>query len=155
MKSLVLPLFAFLAFTLLPLRAADDAALKALQTADDERVAATMSGDRSRLSAIYSDDLHYTHSSGATDTKASYIEALTTGRLKYVGWEYQERNFSFPSPGIALMNGRAHVKVGKADGSTAEMILSFLAVWREEKGQWHFLAWQSGKLPDPAAAAQK
>lgn len=153
MKSLSLHLFAFLALALLPLRAADDTALKALQAADDERVASTIAGDRARLTAIYSDDLHYAHSSGAVDTKASYIDAITGGRLKYVSMEYQERNFTFPAPGIALMSGRARVKVAKADG-TAEMVLTFLGVWREEKGQWHFLAWQSGKLPD-AAPAQK
>ena len=84
------------------------------------------------------------------DTKASYIDALTTGRTKYVSWEYQERKFTFPAPGIALMSGRTRVKVAKADG-TAEMVLAFLGVWREEKGQWHFLAWQSGKLPEPNA----
>ena len=28
-----------------------------------------------------------------------------------------------------------------------DAVLSFLAVWREEKGQWRFLAWQSCKLP--------
>lgn len=151
MKPLALHLFAFLALALLPLRAADDAALKAVQTADDERVAATMSGDRARLTAIYSDDLRYAHSSGAVDTKASYLDALVSGRTKYVAWEYQERNFTFPAPGIALMSGRTRVKVGKADGTT-EMVLSFLGVWREEKGQWHFLAWQSGKLPDATPA---
>jgi len=151
MKPLALHLLAFLVLTLLPLRAADDAALKTLQAADDERVAATIAGDRARLTAIYSDDLHYAHSSGVVDTKASYIDAITGGRLKYVSMEYQERSFTFPAPGIALMSGRARVKVGKADG-TAEMVLSFLGVWREEKGQWHFLAWQSGKLSDPAAA---
>lgn len=153
MKPLLFSLFALLTLTLLPLRAADDAALKTLQTADDERVAATIAGDRARLAAIYSDDLRYAHSSGKVDTKATYIDALTSGTLKYVSMEYQERNFTFPAPGIALMSGRAKVKVGKVESPT-EMILAFLGVWREEKGQWHFLAWQSGKLVDPAAAAK-
>jgi hypothetical protein len=151
MKPLVLHLLAFLALTIPPLRAADDSALKTLQAADDERVAATMAGDRARLTAIYSDDLRYAHSSGAVDTKASYIDALASGRTKYVAWDYQERNFSFPSPGIALMSGRTRIKVAKAEGTT-EMLLAYLGVWREEKGQWHFLAWQSGKLPEPAPA---
>jgi len=154
MKSIIL--LAFAGFTLLaltPLRAADDPRLPALQSADDERVAATTAGDRARLTAIFSDDLRYAHSSGAVDTKASYIDALATGRTKYVTWEYQERNFTFPAPGIALMTGRTHVKVAKADG-TVDMVLAFLGVWREEKGQWHFLAWQSCKLPDPSPAAK-
>jgi hypothetical protein len=34
----------------------------------------------------------------------------------------------------------------------SDSIFSFLAVWREEKGQWRFLAWQSCKLPPPAPA---
>lgn len=153
MKSLLLSLLALFAITILPLHAADDSRLPALQAADDERVAATLAGDRARLTAIYSDDLHYSHSSGAVDTKASYIDALTGGRLKYVSWEYLERNFSFPAPGVALMTGKAHVKVGKVESPT-EMVLAFLGVWREEQGKWHFVAWQSGKLPD-AAAAQK
>ena len=153
MKSLLFSLLALLTLTILPLHAADDTRLPALKAADDERVAATLAGDRTRLAAIYSDDLHYSHSSGKVDTKASYIDALTGGQLKYISWEYQEREFSFPAPGIALMSGKAHVKVGKAESAT-EMVLAFLGVWREEQGKWHFLAWQSGKLPD-AAAAQK
>jgi len=154
MKPFLLRVLAVVTLTFVHLHADDDLRLKNLQAADDERVAATMAGDRARLTAIYSDDLRYAHSSGAVDTKASYIEALATGRTKYVGWEYQERNFTFPAPGIALMSGRTHVKVAKAD-STVEMVLAFLGVWREEKGQWHFLAWQSGKLPDAAPAAEK
>ena len=153
MKSILLPLLAFLALSLVPLRAADEPRLTALKAADDERVAATMAGDNARLTAIFSDDLRYAHSSGAVDSKASYIDALTSGRTKYVTFEYQERNFTFPVPGIALMTGRTHVKVVKADGTT-EMLLGFLAVWREEKGQWHFLAWQSAKLPEPTAAGK-
>jgi hypothetical protein len=87
------------------------------------------------------------------DDKASYIEALATGRTKYLTWNYEERNFTFPAPGIALMTGRTHVKVGKADGTT-DMVLGFLGVWREESGQWRFLSWQSCKLPEPVPAAK-
>jgi hypothetical protein len=153
MKSILLPLLALVAFALVPLRAADEPRLTALRAADDERVAATMAGDKARLTAIYSDDLRYAHSSGAVDTKASYLETLSTGRTKYAAWEYQERNFTFPAPGIALMTGRTRVKVVKAEGAT-EMVLGFLGVWREEQGHWHFLAWQSAKLPEPTPAGK-
>ena len=30
--------------------------------------------------------------------------------------------------------------------------LNYLAVWREEKGKWRFLAWQSCKNPPPGDA---
>jgi hypothetical protein len=154
MKPFLL-LVSLLALTLAPLRAAaDDTRTTNLKAADDERVAATIAGDRAGLTAILSDDLHYAHSSGAVDTKSSYIEALTSGRLKYVSMQYEARDFTFPAPGVALMTGRANVEVAKADGKTA-MKLTFLAVWREEQGHWHFLAWQSGKLPDAAPAPAK
>ena len=128
------------------LSAADDPRLEKLRGADDERVAAIIVADHARLAAIFSDDLRYAHSTGAVDNKASYIDSLVSGRTKYVVCDYKERNFTFPAPGIALMTGRIHIKSTSATG-VSDGDLSFLAVWREEKGRWHFLAWQSCKLP--------
>jgi hypothetical protein len=34
------------------------------------------------------------------------------------------------------------------------MDLSYLAVWRQEGGQWRFLAWQSCRMPETPAAAK-
>ncbi|MCX6895616.1 MAG: nuclear transport factor 2 family protein [Verrucomicrobia bacterium] len=137
-----------LAFAVNPLQAADDAQSKILRAADDERVAAIIAADRARLTAIFSDDLRYAHSTGAVDTKASYIDSLVSGRTKYLVYDYQERNFTFPAPGIALMTGRVHIKSTSATGAS-DGVLSILAVWREEKGRWRFLAWQSCRLPAP------
>jgi len=120
--------------------------LKALQNADDARVAAMRSPDSQTLSALLSEDLRYAHSNGVVDTRASLMEVLMTGKTKYLGFEYQQRNFTFPAPGIALMSGRAQVKAATAAGEM-DSTLSFLAVWREEAGQWRFLAWQSCKVP--------
>jgi hypothetical protein len=126
-------------------QAADDARL-AVQSADDARIAAMSSPERSRLTAIFSDELRYAHSTGAVDTKASFIDTLTSGKTKYLLFDYLEREFSFPAPGIALMTGRVRIRVVTAEGEM-ENSLSFLAVWRKEKDHWRFLAWQSCKLP--------
>lgn len=117
-----------------------------MKAADKARVAAMQSGDREKLDAVFSDELRYAHSNGIVDTKKSFIEILSAGKTKYVGYDYEEQNFTFPAPGIALMTGRAHVKA-ESEGKAMDAVLSFLAVWREEKGQWRFLAWQSCKLP--------
>lgn len=148
-------LFAVVAFCLActPFSRAQDPQTVRIVAADMERVAATKSADREKLTEIFSDDLRYAHSSGTVDTKQSYIESLTSGRTKYLTLEYEERTFTFPAPRIALMTGRAHVKVANATGEV-DMLLSFLSVWREENGKWRFLAWQSCKLPAPAAAAR-
>ena len=150
MRPLLFSLVA-LCLAITPSLRAEDARTAALTTADTERVAATKAADREKLTAIYSDDLRYAHSSGTVDTKQSYIESLTSGRTKYLTLEYEERAFTFPAPGIALMTGRAHVKVANATGEV-DMQLSFLSVWREENGKWRFLAWQSCKLPAPVSS---
>lgn len=129
---------------------ADDAGLAAVKAADKARVAAMQSADKDKLSAIFSDELRYAHSNGVVDTKPSFIEILTAGKTKYVGYDYEEQNFTFPAPGIALMTGRAHIKAVTATGEM-DNVLSFLAVWRQEHGEWRFLAWQSCKLPAPVA----
>ena len=98
------------------------------------------------LGAALSDELRYAHSNGIVDTKASLIDTLLQGRTKYLSYDYEERKFSFPAPEIALMSGRAHIKAATASGEM-DSVLSYLSVWRLEKGQWRFLAWQSCRLP--------
>ena len=126
----------------------------ALAAADDERLAATKAGDQARLEAILSNDLHYAHSSGKVDSKASLIKALTARTSVYESFHYQERKFTLIGAGLATMTGRVLVKVGPA-GKPNELDLSILAIWRDENGKWRFLAWQSCKMPVPAATSTK
>lgn len=145
----------FVALILPDARAAEDALTAALRAADDERIAATIAADRTRLAAIYSDDLHYAHSNGKVDTKASQIEGLATGPNRFESFTYGERTFTAAGPGIALMKGRVSAGVrNRASGQASRMELSYLAVWRQEGGKWRFLAWQSCRLPEAAAPAR-
>jgi hypothetical protein len=138
-----------LLLTPLALRAADN--LAAWKAADDARVAAMISADPAKLAATFSDELRYVHSNGKLDTKASMTEALTSGKSKYAAMDYETRDFREVAPGLVLVNGRVKVKLGAKEPHT-ELYLSFLAAYRLEKGTWRFLAWQSCKLDDPAAA---
>lgn len=146
---MVLRTLALLIFGIFRLHAGEEPALAALRAADDERVRATLAADRAGLDDIYSDNLRYAHSTGVVDTKSGLIEVITRGRTKYEAIRYEERSFELLAPGVALMTGRAQVRVTTADGSS-EARLSFLAVWHEEKGKWRFRAWQSCKIPAPA-----
>lgn len=120
--------------------------LAAVRAVDRARIAAMQSPNREALNSLFSEELRYAHSNGGVDTKASFIDILTTSKTKYVEYTYQEQNITFPAPGIALMTGRAHIKAVTATGEM-DNVLSFLAVWRCEEGIWRFLAWQSCKLP--------
>lgn len=132
------------------LRAADTDETAAVRAADDERVAAILAADGPRLDAIFSDDLGYTHSNGKHDTKQTYMGALVAHQLAYHTYDYKERTFRIVSPDIALM--KAHVLITSAsNGQEVANDLSVLAVFRKESGKWRFLAWQSAKLPAPAA----
>lgn len=123
--------------------AADEKLLAALRAADDERIAATTAASRERLEAIYSDDLHYAHSSGKVDTKASQIQGILSGASSYQSFEHKERTFVPAAPGIALMKGRVIVNLRTRAGATNTLDLTYLAVWRLENGKWRFYAWQS------------
>jgi len=153
MKTLLrfLPL---LILALIPLQAAEDKIIAAVRAADDERVAAIKAADSARLTAIFSDELHYAHSSGHVDNKASYTKALVSRSTVYETYDYQERNFLPAAPGIVLMTGRVliHSRTGE---KTNDLDLSYLGVWREEHGNWRFLAWQSCKNPPPPPTPTK
>ena len=141
MRSLLL---AFI-FTL-TCSAADNPELARVTSADDARVAAMLAPTREKLEAVLSPDLRYAHSNGQVDSKDALIASLTDGSATYSKYAYQDRTFTFPAPGLALMTGRFDVKA-VVKGNAAESTISFLAVWRLEKGEWKFLAWQSCKIP--------
>jgi hypothetical protein len=140
-------LLAFL-FTL-TCSAAEHPELARVSAADDARVAAMLAPTREKLAAVLSPELRYAHSNGQVDTKDTLIASLTDGSATYSKYAYQERSFTFPAPGLALMTGRFDVKA-VVKGNAAESTIGYLAVWRLEKGEWKFLAWQSCKIP-PAA----
>lgn len=132
--------------------AAENPELPRLIAADDARVGAMLAPTREKLDAVLSPDLRYAHSNGLVDSKDSLISSLLGGSAKYSKYAYQERKFTFPAPGIALMTGRFDVKA-VVGTSAAESTIGYLAVWRLEQGEWKFLAWQSCKIP-PAAATK-
>ena len=140
-------LLAFL-FTL-ACSAAEHPELARVSAADDARVAAMLAPTREKLAAVLSPELRYAHSNGQVDSKDALIASLTDGSATYSKYAYQDRSFTFPAPGLALMTGRFDVKAVVKDNA-AESTIGYLAVWRLEKGEWKFLAWQSCKIP-PAA----
>jgi hypothetical protein len=143
MKSLATLITLLLALTA---SGAEHPELFRVTAADDARVAAMLAPTREKLDAVLAPELRYAHSNGQVDTKDALITSLTDGSATYSKYAYQERTFTFPAPGLALMAGRFDVKA-VVKGNAAESTISFLAVWRLEKGDWKFLAWQSCKVP--------
>ena len=135
-----------------PLLAAN--AIQEVQRADAARVKATIAGDAARLSELLTDDLLYGHNDGRVQTKTEFINAVTSNQVKYEAFDYEETKLVETAPHVVTMTGRVHLKVSR--GSTrVEFGLRFLAVWREDNGQWRLHAYQSARLPETSPSAEK
>jgi hypothetical protein len=115
--------------------AADIAAL------ENRRYDAMVAGDAAVLGELFDDRAIYTHSSGTTDTKAQYIESLTSGRLKYHSIERIGQE-------ITMYANTAVVKVGTKlqitnAGGDRTITGQGTCVWIREGGRWRFITWHS------------
>jgi len=120
-----------------------------VRAADDARLAATIAADRAALEEIFAEVLHYAHSNGHLDSKASLIADLTSGRIAYRGVRHLRRDFLLATDDVVLVTGRAVFAV-ESNGQALSLDLNYLAVWRRDAGRWRFLAWQSSR-PPPAS----
>jgi ketosteroid isomerase-like protein len=102
--------------------------------------------DLDLLGKVLGDDLTYTHSTGAVDTKASYIDNLRTGKAKYLSVDYEDLKVHMLTKDTAITICRAKVKTNN-NGQASDARLSFLHVFANRKGHWELVAHQSARLP--------
>ena len=109
---------------------------------ENRRVEATTKGDANALDEILADDLIYTHSTARIDTKASFIEAITSGRSNYRSVERKDVNVrQFGDSAVVTGHAKFHVGDNKFEAR-------FIDVYARRNGSWQMVAWQSTKLPD-------
>lgn len=137
--------------SLLPLAAAS--LTDEVRTADSARVMATIAGDIDRLAPLLSDALAYGHADGRVQSKADFLGAVASSRVKYEAYDYEEVAVTRVDDDVATMTGRAKLRATAA-GQQVEFRLRFLSVWRREAGAWRLFAYQSARLPEPAAPAK-
>lgn len=113
---------------------------------EDGRFAAMIAGDFAALDQMVHPELLYTHSSGVTDTKGSWIESIKSGKVKYKSASCSERQVRIFGD-VALMRGKAAIEVD-IGGQPKSLRLLFLNAWTRTPQGWKFVAWQS--CPQPA-----
>jgi ketosteroid isomerase-like protein len=112
-----------------------------IEQLEERRRAATVSGDLSSLAALLDDDLVYVHSSGSSDSKASYLESLRTGRVVYDALEMSDRRIIIkPGAALVLYSMQARVRVG---GEIRNLNTRILAVWTRAGDEWKLTALHS------------
>jgi len=103
---------------------------------------ATIAADKSALDKLTANELSYGHSSGRLESKAEFIEALTSGKSGFSAIELSDQTISIVDQ-TALVR---HVFNGASRRESANLKLSILTVWLRQQGQWKLVARQAAKL---------
>ena len=103
---------------------------------------ATIAADQSTLEKLTADELSYGHSSGRLETKAQFIDALTSGKSGFSAIELSDQTISIVDK-TALVR---HVFNGTSRRESGKLKLSILTVWLQQQDQWKLVARQAAKL---------
>src|SRR5216117_2614307 len=105
---------------------------KEILALEDRRCAAMTAGDLASLEKLLHDELLYTHSSGVTHTKASWLLSMKSGKTRYKSVKCsgsQVRIFG----DVALVTGRGHIEA-EINGQPRTLRLMFLNAWAKTPG---------------------
>lgn len=119
-----------------------DEALKA----EDARYAAQMANDFAAMERFFGEDLTYFHSSTVVDTKASFIESMRSGAVRYRNMrrgEVKVRCYGC----LAIITGTGSFDV-TVKGENRTLNLQFHAIWAKRAAGPQFVSWQATRLPD-------
>jgi hypothetical protein len=139
----LLALCTLLALCAVPTLAAD--AKADVEKAEREWALGATAQNYALLEKVLGDDLSYTHSTGAFDTKRSFIDALKTGKAVYQKVDYDKLEVRVLTKDTAVTILRLSVKAG-APPDPAPAKLSVLHTFVLRKGQWQLVAHQSAKV---------
>jgi len=114
--------------------------------AENARYAAQTSNDFAAMQKLFGQDLTYNHSSAATDSKASYIDSMQSGRVKYrkmtPNGDLKTRTYGC----LAIITGTAVYEV-TAGGEDRTVPLRFTSIWAKRPSGIEFVSWQSTGIP--------
>lgn len=108
---------------------------------ESRRYDAMTGNDQATLATLLHDDLIYTHSTGLIDTKASYMESISSGRVQYKRVEIADQQVKLLGD-VALIIGGSRIDV-VVKGTPKSLTLRSLAAWTSTANGWQFIAWQS------------
>ena len=117
---------------------------KKILTLEKQRIAAMVKKDVAALATFLADDMSYTHSGGATDTKASFL-TLIKDRGRYLGIDYSNTQVIPLTANTVVVRGMAQIRL---DGTPSYPVI-FVDVWALRDGAWKMVAWQATRPAPP------
>jgi ketosteroid isomerase-like protein len=140
--------FLVAACTLLPRLCAaqgDSISIRQVLGTEDRRFTAMVHADTVALEQLLAADLTYTHTDGAQNTRAEFLQIVGSGTLRYASVAPEAREVRvFGSS--AVVTGRSAMRVESGAQAHAFRI-RYLAVYRRGARGWELIAWQSTRLP--------
>ena len=109
---------------------------------EKRRINAMTSGDTQALEEILADDLIYTHTTARLDTKASFIDAVKTGRSNYKSVDTSDVEVKALGD-TAVVTGHAALQVG-----ANKFQARFIAVYAKPQRPWPMVARQTPRVTD-------
>lgn len=116
-----------------------------LQKAEDARYTAQVTNNFEAMEKLFGEDLVYTHSSAAVDSKASYIDTMRSGNVRYRVMRRTEVVVrTYDCLGILTGNGEFDVTV---KGQDITVPLRFTSIWAKRGDDMQFIGWQATRIP--------
>ena len=101
--------------------------------------------DRAGLESITVDELSYGHSSGKVDTKASFIESLTSGASNFVDISLTDQTISVVDK-TAIVRHTLSANTNDNGKGPGVVKISVFTVWIKKGKDWKLLGRQAVKI---------
>jgi hypothetical protein len=121
--------------------------------AEDARYAAQTTNDFAAMERLYGEDLVYIHSSAVVDNKASYIQTMRSGDVRYRVMKRSDAKVrTYGCIAIITANGDFDVTV---KGQDLTVPLRFHAIWAKRPAGLQFISWQATRVPAKSPLARE
>ena len=118
---------------------------QAVLAAHEHRRTATLAGDAAGVGSMMTDDLTFTHANGVVESKAQFLDALKTGRLKYKTLTDEERQVRVHGD-TGIVSGTVHI-VANASGTDIDIRVLFTELWVKKSTAWQMVLWHATNVP--------
>lgn len=109
-----------------------------------KRYSALIDADIRALEDMFSDDLIYVHSTGSVDSKASFLNLISTGTIQYRKMDFTNSQVRiFGDVGILTGVGKFIVCV---NGAQLNPCIRFHSIWMKKNNKLKFISWHATKL---------